>query len=174
MHAAKLVVAAAALLAGTAQAQSTAAPPKPCQGAPYRQFDFWLGQWDVFDQSGKKVGDSRIESFADGCGLLEHWTGASGGNGKSLNMYDASDKQWHQSWVDNSGSRLLLDGQLVDGKMVLANEGPNPAKAGTRLRQQIIWTPNADGSVRQLWQNSVDDGKTWSTAFDGRYVKKHP
>lgn len=165
-------LAVASALGGSAQAQAPAPAPAPCQGPEYRQFDFWIGEWKVFGPKGKQVGESRIELFGNGCALLENWTGSSGVTGKSLNMYDASDKQWHQAWVDSSGSRLLLDGGLVDGKMVLAADAPNPAKPGTTIRQRITWTPNADGSVRQLWESSSDGGKTWTVAFDGKYVKR--
>jgi hypothetical protein len=27
------------------------------------------------------------------------------------------------------------------------------------------------GKVRQHWESSADDGKTWTTAFDGLYAK---
>ncbi len=140
--------------------------------AEQRQFDFWIGHWDVFDPTGAKVGENLIEPFANGCALAEHWTGTSGVTGRSLNMYDPTDKQWHQAWMDSSGSRLLLDGGFKDGKMVLGSDGPDPAKPGATLRQQITWSVNADGSVRQLWQTSGDGGKSWSTAFDGKYVRR--
>ena len=150
---------ALALLGAPAAAQTPA--PAPCTDAAYRQFDFWIGHWDVYAPNGSKVGENRIEAFGGGCGLLENWSGGSGVTGKSLNMYDATDKQWHQAWVDSSGSRLLLDGQFSDGKMVLAAPG-----------QRISWSVNPDGSVRQHWQSSTDGGKTWTTAFDGKYVKR--
>jgi hypothetical protein len=169
-------IAAAAALSQGAQAQTPAPAPAPapaaCQGPEYRQFDFWIGVWDVFGPKGAKVGDSRIELFGNGCALLENWSGGSGFSGKSLNMYDAADKQWHQAWVDSSGSRLMLDGGLVDGKMVLAADAADPARPGKMIRQRITWTPNADGSVRQLWESSIDAGKTWTVAFDGKYVKR--
>lgn len=158
--------------AAYAQAPAAAGAAKPCDSAEYRQFDFWLGQWDVYLPSGKPAGASVIQSFADGCALLENWSGTGGFTGKSINIYDITDKQWHQSWVDNSGSRLNLDGKFTDGKMVLAADAPNPNKAGAILRQQITWTRNADGSVRQLWETSEDAGKTWVTAFDGKYVRR--
>jgi hypothetical protein len=159
---------AAALAAGGAAAQTAA--PAACTGPAYRQFDFWIGNWDVFGPAGKKVGESRIESFAGGCGVAEFWSATSKVTGRSLNMYDALDSQWHQSWVDSSGSRLLLDGQFKDGQMVL--RGESAAAAGASLRQQVSWRLNPDGSVRQFWQTSADGGKTWSTAFDGKYVRK--
>jgi hypothetical protein len=97
--------------------------------------------------------------------VAEFWNAANGVSGRSLNMYDAGDGQWHQVWVDSSGSRLMLDGQFSEGQMVL--------RAGTgAARQQVSWSRNADGSVRQLWQTSNDGGATWSTTFDGKYVKK--
>jgi hypothetical protein len=164
-----VIVAVAAL---GAQAPAPAAPPAPCQGPEHRQFDFWIGHWDVFGPAGKKVGENRIEAFAGGCGLAEHWTGNGGVTGKSLNMYDAADKQWHQSWVDSGGTRLELAGQFADGKMVLGSSGPDPAKPGATLLQRITWSVNPDASVRQLWQASSDGGKTWTTAFDGKYVRR--
>lgn len=102
-------MAALALIAAGAGAQP--APGAACQEAQYRQFDFWIGSWDVYGPAGKRVGESRIESFAGGCGVAEFWSATSGVSGRSLNMYAAGDKAWHQVWVDSSGSRLLLDGQ---------------------------------------------------------------
>src|SRR5450432_1498284 len=97
-----------------APAQSDPAPrPKPCAAVEHHQFDFWVGTWNVFAPSGKKVGENRIEVIADGCALLEQWTGNGNVTGKSLNIYDTSDSRWHQTWVDNGGTLLMLAGGLV-------------------------------------------------------------
>ena len=51
-------------------------------------------------------------------------------------------------------------------------EGEQPVadpKTGQRQRDRITWTPNGDGTVRQLWESSTDGGATWSVAFDGTY-----
>lgn len=157
----KMLVAALMLASFGVHAQQV----KPCAGPEYRQFDFWIGEWDVVGVKGKQAGQSRIELHGGGCFLLENWTGIGNVVGKSLNMYDALDKRWHQSWYDSSGSRLDLVGGLVDGKMVMASGDGS---------QRITWTPNADGSVRQHWESSKDQGKTWTTAFDGKYVKRAP
>jgi len=158
----------AALLAapGAALAQTPAPPPPACQSAEYRQFDFWLGEWEVFLPTGKKAGDSRIEAISAGCALLENWSGNGGFSGKSLNSYDSSDKQWHQSWVDSSGSRLELAGSYADKRMVLASG------SGAAM-QRIAWSVNDDGSVRQLWESSADGGKSWAVQFDGKYVRRN-
>ena len=34
-------------------------PQKPCSQPEYRQFDFWLGEWEAFDTNGQKAGDSK-------------------------------------------------------------------------------------------------------------------
>ena len=150
--------------------------PAPCSAAERRQFDFWLGAWEVTGPKGKVVGHSRIESILGGCAIAEHWSSTTGGganDGKSYNLYNAGLKRWEQFWVDAGGSRLMLSGGIVDGKMVLEGRQDLPDKAtGVHQRERITWTPNADGSVRQLWESSKDEGKTWTVAFDGLY--RHP
>ena len=67
----------------------------PCSTEEYSQFDFWIGEWEVFDPKGKKVGENTIEKILGGCSLQESWRGASGNVGHSYNIYDRSQKQWH-------------------------------------------------------------------------------
>jgi hypothetical protein len=156
-------------LAALLLALSTATPaqprPAPCGAPEQRQFDFWIGDWRVTTPDGKHAGDNRIERILDGCALQESWQGAGGGRGFSYNAWDRERKVWHQTWVDKQGNLLLLEGGLREGRMVL--EGPQ----GT-VRNRITWTPNADGSVRQLWETSADQGKSWKAVFDGLYRKK--
>ena len=161
------------LLAGVVPAASaqSAASPAPCAGPEHRQFDFWLGDWDVANPTGKAAGSSRVESILGGCVVLENWTSATPpAAGKSFNVYNAQTAQWEQYWVDNGGTRLHLVGGLVGGAMVLRGQQDKPnAQTGLTQRERITWTPNPDGSVRQLWETSNDDGKTWAVSFDGLY-----
>lgn len=87
-------------------------------------------------------------------------------NGQSFNIWDRVRKQWHQTWVADNGNLLLLDGSFQNGVMQLSGESGGP---GSRTLNRITWSPSADGGVRQLWEMSNDGGKTWKTAFDGRY-----
>jgi hypothetical protein len=87
-------------------------------GSP-RDFDFWVGEWDVFGSQGRQVGSNSITLLFDGGAIAEHWRGDGGIEGHSLNAYDPKADRWHQTWVDSSGGLLLLDGGLVDGAMVL-------------------------------------------------------
>ena len=162
---------ACATLGANASAQSAAARSTPCTAPEHRQFDFWLGTWDVFGPAGKQVGTNRIERIADGCALLEQWSGRGDVTGKSLNIYDATDGRWHQTWVDNGGTLLMLAGGLVGSSMVMSMTGPSPTDPKATLLQRITWTPAPDASVRQLWESSSDGGRTWAVVFEGRYVR---
>jgi hypothetical protein len=144
------------------------AQPTPCTAPEYRQFDFWLGDWGVTNPAGKTAGRNRVTSEYGGCVLQEHWTGAGGSVGSSFNIYDPVRKVWHQTWVDNSGTLLELEGGFKDGAMVLSGE--QQQADGSRLLNRIIWTLK-DGKVRQLWETSSDGGKSWKTSFDGLYSK---
>lgn len=144
-------------------------PPSPALPPEARQFDFWIGDWEVTNPAGKVAGTNKIDSIAGGAGLLEQWTGATGYTGRSLNAWNAAKKQWQQYWVGSDGGVLELSGVLVDGRMVLVG---GREVGGTRRIEKITWTPNPDGTVRQHWEQSADGGKTWTTAFDGLYRKK--
>jgi hypothetical protein len=153
----KVLVALLAPIAAQAQG-----PGRRCDAPEYRQFDFWLGDWEVRDGQGKLQGHNRITREYDGCVVQEHWT-ATGQTGSSFNIYDARSKKWHQTWVDSGGTLLLLDGGLDGNAMLLTSPG------GT---QRIRFTPLPDGRVRQLWETTDDGGKSWKVKFDGYYAKK--
>ncbi len=156
---------AASILTGLSLGAQT--PPLPSEAA---QFDFWVGDWTVSLPDGKPAGENHIEKIGAGWGLLENWTGAGGGTGKSLNTWLPDKKQWRQFWVGNGGALELTGGLNAHGEMVLT--GTTATASGASQQERITWTPNADGSVRQLWQQSADGGATWTTAFDGLYRKK--
>jgi hypothetical protein len=162
------VFACALSLACCATLLSAQPPQRPtCDAPEHRQFDFWIGDWEVLDAEGKPQGTNRIESILDGCVLRESWEGAGGSVGHSFNTYDRTSGQWHQTWVDNGGSLLQLDGGLEEGAMVL--RGTGVSRDGGDLLHSITWTPLDDGRVKQHWQMSRDGGETWTDAFVGFY-----
>jgi hypothetical protein len=167
-----LVVAAFAVSGTALAADEPKLPPAPaCTTPEHRQFDFWLGDWEVRDPAGKIVGRNRLASLHKGCVMAESWTGNGGFSGSSLNAYDAEKKRWHQTWADSGGGLLLLDGTWSGGRMVLAGDAPTEGKPGETASNRITWQPLPDGRVRQLWETSTDKGKTWTVAFDGYYTK---
>jgi hypothetical protein len=133
---------------------------------PVRAFDFWSGFWKVTDpETGKAVGDSKVDLILGGRALHEQWSGADGYRGESLNIFDEDRQCWHQSWVSDNGTLLLLDGGMRDGTMDLQG------RAHDGERQRIRWSPQPDGSVLQEWESSTDDGKFWRRRFAGLYRK---
>jgi hypothetical protein len=156
------------LLYGAAMTAIAEEKPKSgCSRPESRQFDFWVGVWQVTEQ-GKPAGVNRVELVLDGCALLENWSGATGSTGKSLNFYDAADGLWHQTWVDGSGGALFLSGKFENGTMRL--EGERPASGDEpATRHRITWTPLPDGKLRQVWESSPAGKATWTVLFDGLY-----
>jgi pentatricopeptide repeat protein len=143
---------------------------EPCRAAPeYRQFDFWLGDWTVTDRGGNFAGTSSIQLLLSSCTLLESWTG-SGSIGKSFNIYDATDKKWHQTWVDDRGTFTHYIGGLVGGSMVIT---ANNVTNGKPTLARMTFSKQSGGEVRQHGESSADDGKTWTTSFDLVYTKKN-
>jgi len=144
-------------------------PPPACATPEHRAFDFWIGEWNVHGAKGKLAGTNSIQREVGGCVLHERYDTGRGYSGESFNIYDAPRKVWHQTWVDSSGLLLLLEGGIREGKMVL--EGETTGADGKATRHRITWTPNPDGSVRQLWESTTPTGE-WTVAFDGRYTRK--
>lgn len=65
------------LMIGVMIATSTFAQTEndcPCCKDDYAAFDFWVGEWDVYDLEGNVLGYSRIEKSDRNCILFEKWT----------------------------------------------------------------------------------------------------
>lgn len=169
-----LIAIAVLLFTRAAAAQEDAAPPsneptaERCRSPEHRQFDFWIGTWEVRDTAGQVTGHNEIRRVAGGCALYEDWRGVEGGGGVSINTYDAERGLWTQRWV-GVGATLWLEGGLENGAMVLAGTSPRRTPRGAVL-DRITWTPLADGRVRQVWDLSFDSGETWTRSFIGFYT----
>ena len=70
-----------------------------CDDQAFAQLDFWVGEWEVFDEVGNPQGTNRIEKVLDGCAIFEHWKDVGGNEGKSLFSYDVAAGYWKQVWV---------------------------------------------------------------------------
>jgi hypothetical protein len=149
-------------------------PPANCTGAEHRQFDFWVGEWKVFQTArpDEMVGGSVIESVYNGCGIRENWLPFSLQTGGSLNSYDPDAKVWRQAWIDSSNARVDFEGGLRDGKMVMAGQWRDYAGPGKDALIRMTWSQEAGGAVRQLGESSDDGGKSWKPSFDFTYRRK--
>jgi hypothetical protein len=149
----------------------------PCSHPVFRQFDFWIGQWEAFGVKGAKAGDSKISMILDSCVILEEWTSASMQQGlrfagKSFNSYNSATKQWQQTWVDNvGGTTEYLRGEGSDGKIIFyADKVISPG--GLLFMRRLTFTKLSNDKVRQLGERSDDGGQTWKTEYDLEYRRR--
>lgn len=149
---------------------------KPCSKPEFRQFDFWIGEWEAFGKKGSKAGDSKISVMLDSCVILEEWTGIANQGftftGKSFNSYNAASKQWQQTWSDNTGNTTeFLRGEGSEGKIIYyADKVAGPG--GKVFKRRLTFTKINNDKVRQLGERSDDEGKTWATEYDLEYKRK--
>jgi len=157
-----------AALVAVASLHAEATPPAP---AAHRELDFWLGEWEVF-ADGKLDGTNRIEKILNGAALIENWHDADGHEGKSWFYFYRPENRWKQVWVTDLGGvkeKALAD--LLPGGAVRFR-GEIPLRAGGKILDQTTLTPLADGTVRQVIEQSADNGRTWKVVYDAIYRRK--
>lgn len=139
--------------------------PSPCATPDYRQFDFWLGDWDAFDADNPTtvVARNRVDLILDGCVVREDYEGTDGHRGQSFSIYDASRQVWHQTWVTNRGELLMIEEKMQAGEMTLS--GTDHGTSGQLRQVRGAWKA-MDGGVRETAATSTDAGKTWKPWFD--------
>ena len=143
----------------------------PCEHQDeFRDFDFWVGEWNVHDGSGQLAGHNVIESSQHGCVLIENWTSATGGTGMSMNWLDHDKGEWVQVWIDSSGGQIDIRGGLTDEGMRLTGK-IHYTGSDTTAPFRGLWTPLPDGRVRQFFEQSNDGGETWQPWFEGFYSR---
>ncbi len=167
----KTLILTAALLAASAPAfaQSQAQTP-PCQAKTFHDFDFWIGEWEVFDPQGAKAGENSIKVEEYGCLLVERWVSAQGTTGQSYNFVDHVTGKWTQIWVSAGATIDYAGGLNARGEMVL--EGTIGYPNGLKAPFRGTWTPNKDGTVTQYFQQYNGETKAWDDWFTGTYKRK--
>jgi hypothetical protein len=158
-------------------ADNGAAAAKPvCETMDaFNDFDFWLGNWNVYsnDESRSFQGTNAITKHHQNCLIMENWTNARGGTGRSMNYYDPVEDQWRQLWVAGGYSIDYTGGLNETGSMVLTGK-INYYKTGKSQAFRGTWTLNIDGSVRQFFEQQDTASAEWKTWFDGLYIRKIP
>ncbi len=151
--------------AGYSRLLETLAKSAACTAPEYRQFDFWVGDWDVSEISAstRVIAHARVDLVLDSCVLWERYDGADGSKGQSFSVYDASRRVWHQSWATNRGQLLVIEGDLKNGEMILS--GTDRTLDGNVRIVRGTWKPVKEG-VRETAVRSTDAGKTWDLWFD--------
>ena len=139
----------------------------------YQRLAFWVGEWDVKSAAQQRAGTSSVKSVSGGCAIYENWTDPLGTEGKSLTTWNPATKQYQQFWVaQRANVTEYRRGEWKNGALVLIAEGPQRNNAKTLIRMTL--SPNGSGIVRQMFENSSDDGATWSMTGDLYYHRRAP
>ncbi len=148
----------------------------------FRQFDFWIGEWDVLlrmiqpdntwrDSVGAKVNIHRI---LDGKAILELWDSGPI-KGFSLRYFDPEQKKWmlYLSWPRNNASSISqLAGEFRHGRGEFYS-GPALGDASARISRYTFCdiTPN---SLRWDDAFSGDGGKNWRNNWIMEFSRTAP
>lgn len=130
---------------------------------------FWLGDWQVSDLAGNKLGRSKVEVGRDGCELTETWASGRKFRGSNLHAYSAEDKRWRQINVDNHGHVHAFEGIASDHGVEYSGVSKNEA-GGDVLNRMDIAKESAN-RVNVWWRKSEDAGKSWTTAYEAIYSR---
>lgn len=133
-----------------------------------RQFDFWLGSWNVSNTHFKDgewvhTGDatSRVKSVAGGNGIIDQWTGVANGNelrGTTFRTFDKTVKKWVvvENWPSGRPREVGVMQGVFDGK------------------QAEFFPPDSD-AVRYRFIDLSAEACEWNLARlqdDGSYQKR--
>jgi hypothetical protein len=146
----------------------------PCMFNPKsREFDFWVGVWDVFDtQTGRPAGTNTITITSGGCILLESWVNTIGGTGTSINYVNTETGKWEQIYKDNDLGMPVhyTDGEYINGvmKFAVTTKGAD----GKMQKGRFVFERKNNGEVRQYQEMTTDEGKTWNMEFDLIYRRR--
>ncbi len=146
----------------------------PCmKDSNAREFDFWIGDWDVYPTGRNQlVGHSIIQMGSGGCFILENWTatGIPETSGKSMNFVDPKSNKWKQVWVGSGGTVTeYINGFYKDSVMEFESTQQTPqGEAKVRFR---FFNQGAN-QVRQFQEFTNDNGNTWNVSYDLTYIRR--
>jgi hypothetical protein len=160
---------------GPLAAQQSATPSSTyCKDtAGFSDWDFWVGEWDVYSNDGARThyGRNSVTKHYENCLIKETWESASGG-GFSVNYFNPIRKEWRQVWVANAYSIDYTGGLNSQGQMVLEGEIYNYPQ-NTTAAFKGTWTAESGGDVVQRFEMFNAETRAWDVWFEGRYVRRH-
>lgn len=147
--------------------------PAGCIERESRQFDFWLGEWDV-SQTGKTeiIAESSITLADQGCVILEAWRPFQGASGHSINGYDRQAKEWKQTWIDATGRITPYGGTMQDGTLIMDDRGSQPSTNPKITKSRMNFRKIDESSVRQWGEGWDSAAKNWIVTWDLTYHRR--
>jgi len=137
---------------------------------PEQQFDFWLGDWEVIWDEGKRA-SNRIEKVLDGRAILESFDGSPSLDfrGMSLSVYSPHRKLWQQTWADSEGNYWHFTGGFQSERMLLVTDD---ILEGVPVKLRMVWYNITSDALDWNWERSEDDGETWQLRWHLHYRRR--
>jgi len=163
-------------LTAAALAQQGTPAAHPCARAEQKQFEFWVGDWDLtwpaVTAGEVGHGTNSIHRILDGCVVQENFSGVDAMplRGMSVSTFDGRSGKWKQTWVDNEGGYLDFTGQFENGEMILSRSFTKAD--GTTVHQRMVWKNIRPDRLDWSWESSTDGGKTWTVVWPIHYQRK--
>jgi hypothetical protein len=177
---ARSLLTAVLLMTSIVAASAQTDEQKPCSSPEARQFDFWVGEWDLTSRMRTGPGEedwaegkayNTVKAVLNGCVIVESFNGrpAVELQGMSVSSWNPQLGRWQQTWVDNQGGYLNFLGGLEDGKMILSREAE---REGKKILQRMVFENITEDSLDWNWERSEDGGTTWTLLWHLHYARK--
>ena len=171
-----ILLASFAIKNSFAQSEDKATNKRPVplcstEDGPYRDFDFVIGHWEMFDKDGTKLGEQVYVKREQGCLITEEWTTVTGGTGLGMTFVDPKTGLWRQVYQSSMGHIDYSGGIDENGSMVL--EGIiYPTDGSPTAPVRGIWTKQDDDTMKEEFLIFNSKTNTWRTFYYGIAHKK--
>ncbi len=163
----------------------------PCTQVEARQFDFWIGHWDITAKSRPPGSEqwipndtwiqTHVRTDLSGCVLIEESIDTIGGDtlvvGLSMTSYNRHLGKFQQLWADQKGYTWEYVGEWEDERMVLYLEPTTadgeslvPFEKTTQLR--MVFGEITARSLVWRYEYSTDGGRTWTSTHEALYQRR--
>ena len=189
LGAAAMLLALLAMPSATVRAQTALPASSACPDARSRQFDFWIGEWDVTNRHRRPESDDpvwydtglatdRVEPVVGGCAIVEHWDGTLTFDrvvGFSVRAFDPRREVWDLVLLWPSPNRPVF--ATFAGEFRHGRGEFNAESVDAHDRPQTTRLTFADvGPDALRWDLALssDSGITWRTSWIMEFARRSP
>jgi hypothetical protein len=130
--------------------------------------DFLVGDWDLRTMTGQTVQHTIIRKELANCGLVQHDTVPNGYVAVAMHQWDRGEKLWRQGYADVRGVFTSWRGRAAEARIAYIQD----SVPGSAHRQRSTFWRVDSNQVRQVFEESENNGGTWRVTFDGLYVRR--
>ncbi|HSR52090.1 MAG TPA: hypothetical protein VLV83_14760 [Acidobacteriota bacterium] len=157
----------------------------PCPGPEARQFDFWIGEWNVLNKVLHPDGEygpagrstAKIYPALDGCLIIEHWQGWFRGNplyGFSMRAWNEEEGHWDLilNWPAPARPNFgHMTGVFTHGRGEFFSKFTDPQ--GNEGWQRFTFSDARGDTLR--WDSArSQDRQSWVTRWIMEFTRRSP